>query len=306
MKPEDSETTGHAQHECTLDELSRINNELVNAQRQLAQKNLELENLAAEHARLYAEANDLLQMQNAFLVVLTHDLKTPLSTIIGYAQTLAWQIPNMTVPDQARILTILQHIETAAKSVNRQVNELLDIAQLQQGGRLRFQREEVDLLALVQQVCTRLQPGAMQHKITVKSPVPSVVGAWDAHQLERMFANLLSNAIKYSPEGGNIVVEVEVEAAEAAAGACTVVRVHDQGMGILPSDLPHIFDLFHRGRNTLAHADGTGIGLFSVRSIVDQHGGTIVAESQEGAGTTFTVRLPLESVASNVDTCRNQ
>jgi signal transduction histidine kinase len=106
-----------------------------------------------------------------------------------------------------------------------------------------------------------------------------------------MFGNLLSNAVKYSPQGGTITVELARE--EREDGPWAIVRVIDQGMGIPPTDLPHIFDKFRRARNVQGQIKGTGLGLASVRQIVEEHGGTVSVKSKEGEGSTFTVCLPV-------------
>jgi len=123
------------------------------------------------------------------------------------------------------------------------------------------------------------------------SDVRHVVGCWDAERLERLFGNLLSNAIKYSPAGGDVVLEVTAHGTKADRWA--IVRVRDHGMGIPAADLPYIFEPFRRATNVGARIVGSGIGLTSARYLAEQHGGTITAESQEGIGSTFTVRLPL-------------
>jgi signal transduction histidine kinase len=101
-------------------------------------------------------------------------------------------------------------------------------------------------------------------------------------------ANLLANAIKYSPSGGDVLISVDVEDRWA------VLAVRDDGMGIPASDLPHVFERFHRGSN-VARLSGTGLGLAGAKDIVEQHGGTISVMSTEGRGTTVVVRLPLAS-----------
>jgi signal transduction histidine kinase len=105
--------------------------------------------------------------------------------------------------------------------------------------------------------------------------------------VERVVANLVSNAIKYSPGGGDVRVELAAEAGWA------VLRVQDQGVGIPAADLPRVFEQFHRAANVAGRIGGTGLGLAGARHIVEQHGGSIALESQEGVGTTVTVRLPL-------------
>ena len=120
--------------------------------------------------------------------------------------------------------------------------------------------------------------------------MPQLIGSWDPARMERVLDNLLGNAVKYSPTGGEIVVGVSHE--QTAAGDWAVLVVRDQGVGIPAADLPHVFEPFHRARN-VGKVAGTGIGLAGVRRIVEQHGGAITAESREGVGSAFRVRLPL-------------
>ncbi len=278
-----------------FDDLSRINNELVSMQRRLAQSNLELQKLAAENARLYAEAQEALRVQQAFLSILAHDLKTPLTTIVGNAQLLERWLAREGTCDPAHLLPRLQMIEASAHQMTAQINRLLEIACHQQGEVPEPERQALDLVALVHQVRTELQPTSPQITITVQTPLASLVGHWDRGQLERLLHNLVSNAIKYSPAGGQIIVELATTADSTDPAGLAVLQVRDQGIGIPPADLPHIFELFRRGGNTLGRIDGTGIGLFSVRHIVEQHGGTVAVESTEDVGTAFTARLPRRS-----------
>jgi len=107
--------------------------------------------------------------------------------------------------------------------------------------------------------------------------------------LERVLDNLLSNAVKYSPAGGDITVQVSRETGSGFA----VLTVADQGLGIPVDDLPYVFERFRRGTNVVGQIAGTGIGLAAVRQVVEQHGGRVTVTSQQGHGSTFTVRLPL-------------
>ena len=141
------------------------------------------------------------------------------------------------------------------------------------------------------QIATQQQQDSDQHSIRAETSTERLIGAWDAARLERVVQNLLGNAIKYSPEGGEVVVTIARQ--EDAAGARAVLAVRDQGVGIPPTDRPHVFDRFHRAENVVGRIAGTGIGLASARQIVEQHGGTISVQSALGRGSTFTVRLPL-------------
>jgi signal transduction histidine kinase len=147
----------------------------------------------------------------------------------------------------------------------------------------------VDLVALAGQQMGDKAELSRKHDLTLNTSSPELIGRWDAERLERLLGNLLANAINYSPEGGPIEVGITTD-----AGGCeAIITVRDQGLGIPPDDLPHIFDRFHRGRNVVNRIPGSGIGLTGARQIVEEHGGTIAVESEEGKGTTFTVRLPI-------------
>jgi signal transduction histidine kinase len=137
-------------------------------------------------------------------------------------------------------------------------------------------------------------------------------------RLERVLHNLIGNAIKYSPNGGEVGITITREAPEAGGTSCVshpadhsgdpgdpagastgwaVVRVSDQGLGIPAADLPHLFEPFYRGTNVAGAIEGTGIGLPVARRVVVEHGGMIEVESEEGVGSTFTIRLPLAPAA---------
>jgi signal transduction histidine kinase len=175
----------------------------------------------------------------------------------------------------------------------RMISELRDSARMQAGQPLALDRAWIDLVALARQIVAEHQLGAPQHRIEISAHVPALIGNWDATRLERVLANLLVNAIKYSPQGGPITFDLTREATDA--GGFAVLAVQDWGLGIPADDLPQIFEPFQRAANVVGRITGMGIGLASMRQIVEQHGGTIAVTSEVGAGSTFTVRLPLTS-----------
>ena len=251
--------------------------------------------MAVENARLYQEARTSVQAREELLSIVSHDLKNPLASIKGYAQLLRRRIERLGIPDAARLLDGLAKIDTASARMVTQIDQLLDAARLRAGQPLDLDLQRIDLVALVRQVAVERQQTSQKHAIQVVTGVPELHGAYDAARIERVFANLLANAIKYSPHGGAIVVDIAREQGDGKSWA--VVAVRDQGIGIPAADLPHIFDRFHRAGNVARQIQGTGIGLSSARQIVEQHNGSIEVVSQEGAGATFTVRLPLEGDA---------
>jgi signal transduction histidine kinase len=135
-----------------------------------------------------------------------------------------------------------------------------------------------------------------RHLLRMETNVPDLIGVWDRVRLGRVLDNLVGNAVKYSPRGGAIEVRVDLE---EHAERWAVLRVSDKGEGIPAGDLPHIFERFRRGRNVEGRIPGTGIGLSGVRTILEQHGGSIGVESAVGHGTTVTVRLPLQAVRTD-------
>jgi signal transduction histidine kinase len=197
----------------------------------------------------------------------------------------------MELPEAARLADGLTTIESAASKMTAMISELLDLARLQAGRSLELQEEPSDLVALARRAVADAQGAAPGHELRVETSLPALVGVWDPVRLERVIGNLLSNAIKYSPEGGTVTISIGQDTAGPAPVA--VLSVSDEGIGIPAADLPHVFERFRRGRNVVGRIEGTGIGLAGARQIVEQHGGTITAVSQEGSGTSITVRLPL-------------
>jgi signal transduction histidine kinase len=151
----------------------------------------------------------------------------------------------------------------------------------------------MDLVALARRAVAEQQQTTERHTLHLEAPSTALVGDWDGRRLERVLSNLLDNAVKYSPDGGQVVVSVQRE------GDWAVVVVRDRGVGIPEDDLPHVFERFRRGANVTGRIGGTGIGLAGVRAIVDGHGGTVHVDSQEGVGSTFTVRLLVEGHAAD-------
>jgi PAS domain S-box-containing protein len=234
---------------------------------------------------------DIERARDDFVSSVSHDLKTPLTIIKALTQMLQRGAARASGPNTEQLVAGLARIDAMTTKMTVLINQFLDVTHLQMGQSLPLHLRPTDLVALPRQVAAERQQTTEQHRIRVESVVPELVGTWDGFRLERVLANLLSNAIKYSPHGGDVTVRVARE--EDAAGGWAVLTVHDQGIGIPAEDLPYVFDRLYRAGNVVGHMPGTGIGLAGARQIVEQHGGSIAVESQEGAGATFTVRLPL-------------
>jgi signal transduction histidine kinase/CheY-like chemotaxis protein len=230
------------------------------------------------------------RMREEFLSSAAHDLKTPLTTVRGHAQLAERRLARLDNPAAEPVRGHLAVVLQGTDAMLGLINELLDVAQLEMGAGIDLHRAPTDLVALVRS-SIEAQRSAGRRSIYLEAVQQELHATVDAARIARVVGNLLSNAIKYSPEGSAIWVRLAQEV--GTTGPEVLVAVRDEGIGIPGADLPHIFDRFQRARNVVGHIQGTGIGLASARGIVEQHGGTITVESTEGAGSTFTVRLPL-------------
>ncbi|HYI15151.1 MAG TPA: ATP-binding protein, partial [Thermomicrobiales bacterium] len=221
------------------------------------------------------------RLQQEFIVMVTHDLKTPLTSIKGLAQ-LMLRRESYSQPALETIVSQSNHLE-------RLINDLLDVARMA-AGRLDLQFEPVDLGQLAQLAVRQAQATTSRHTIRVEIAEQPIVHDWDGDRIRQVLLNLLTNAIKYSPDGGDIVVRVEDDLAERQA----CISVRDNGMGIAPEVLPRLFNRFFRAEESLTAGEGLGLGLYISRSLATAHGGRISVESHPGVGSTFTVTLPYD------------
>jgi signal transduction histidine kinase len=221
----------------------------------------------------------------------SHDLKNPLAVIKGRAQLLRLHLARREPPDLERLAEGLTQIERTASAMVAMLDDLMDLPYTHRVAASVADRCPTDLVALARRVASEYQDLTERHRIRVRTTAAAVVGNWNAARLERVVVNLLSNAIKYSPDGGEIDLTVTWD--NTVSPPWAVLRVRDRGIGIPPNDLPRIFEGFHRARNAIGRAAGTGVGLMAVRQIVEQHGGTVNVRSRERHWSTFTVRLPL-------------
>ena len=250
----------------------------------------------------------------AFLFSLSHDIKSPLAVIKGHAQVLRRQFARRAEPPSVdRLVDGLGQIEASAVRVAGLVDDLVEVATVQEGESMPLHRSEVDLVPLVHETIGRHERLADQHEFRLDANPESIVGFWDGPRLGRVIDNLLGNAIKYSPEGGLISIDVRLgpsplaerdsmaRAQESESRPGVLLSVEDNGIGIAAEDLAHVFDRFRRGGNVPETVVGTGIGLTSVAQILRQHGGTIDISSGSGQGTRVTVWLPIHGADEGAD-----
>ena len=253
--------------------------------------NASLREAVGERDEAVERLEETLHTRDEFLAAAAHDLKNPLAAIKAQAQLLARQAQAGRTPDPGRLLAMTQSIDTLVSRADAQVEELLDLAGLEMGRPPRLDLSPTDLVPLIQGVVGEYRHLASDHVLEVESSEPNLEGHWDARRLTRAISNLIDNAIKYSPDGGPI--RVRVQRSGEASQKLAIISVQDPGMGIPAEDQPHVFDRFRRGSNVLNRVPGTGIGLASVRWIVESHGGSIEVDSQIGRGSIFTMRLPV-------------
>jgi signal transduction histidine kinase len=240
---------------------------------------------AARERELREKAEAAVQMRDEVLTLATHDMRTPVTTALGHAQLVQYDLSRGRAPDNAWLAAQMQAIGGALMRLNAMIDEMRDVARLQVGQTLDLQLEEVDVSALVRLVAAEYSGVAGTPRVDVHAPAEPVLVCGDRARLERVLHNLIGNAVKYSPQGTPVDVAVQPQEQRA------VITVRDQGVGIPAEELPRIFTRFFRA-STARGVKGMGIGLAGSKAIIEQHHGHITVESVVGRGTTVTVCLP--------------
>lgn len=243
--------------------------------------------LAVDNARLYLRTQEAVRARDEFLSIASHELRTPITSLQLAAQGLL-RLSRTDSLSKVPPEFLISSLETAVRQSGRMaqlIDRLLDVSRIQ-AGRLELQLEDVDLAAVVREMATQTAPEAARAGclVTLKAEAP-VVGRWDRPRLEQVVANLLSNAFKY---GAGKPVQIEV----VGAATFATLSVVDQGIGIPVERQGRIFERFERAVSA-RHYSGLGLGLYIVRRVLEALGGSIRVQSAPGAGSTFTVELPL-------------
>ena len=222
------------------------------------------------------------RLKNEFVNTVSHDLRSPLTAILGYVDLLD-RVGQ--VNDQQR--EFIHRVQVSVESITALVNDLLELGRIEAG--FDSQNEIVPLEGILryslETVGGQISEKHLNIHMDLPMDIPPIRG--NPIRLRQVLDNLVGNAIKYTPEGGEITIQMEVQDEQV------IFRISDNGPGIPPADQPHIFEKFYRASNVPKGVGGSGLGLAIVKSIVDSHQGRIWVESLLGKGSTFTVVLPL-------------
>ena len=236
-----------------------------------------------------AQAEEATRLKDEFLATLSHELRTPMNIIIGWAHLLRAGPLN-----EQQKLRAAESIERAARSQAQLIEDLLDVSRIVTG-KFRLKMQDVDIGAVLRMAVESLRLGAhgKQVVLTLSQPETPAVVRGDADRLQQVFWNLLSNAVKFTPAGGCVDAQLE------QAGDYVRIRVTDTGIGIAREFLPFVFDRFRQADSTSTRQHtGMGLGLAIVRHVIELHGGKVQADSAgENLGSTFTVTLPMRAAA---------
>jgi len=246
---------------------------------------VKIENLEAEKLR------ELDQFKSRFFANLSHEFRTPLTLILGPLERM------LAASQDKKAQPELKLMRANAANLLRLVNQLLDLAKLE-SGTMRLQARQGDLMHCLKIIIAAFESLAQSRNMALRfhTPIESLEVWFNRDSLEKVFYNLLSNAFKFTPDGGEISVQVSVISNQSrlATDNWSLITVKDTGIGIPADKLPHVFDRFYQAESASTRKyEGTGIGLSLVKELVELHYGKIEIRSAEGKGTEVVVRLPL-------------
>ncbi len=234
-----------------------------------------------EHVRML---EDLTQMKSDFVSSVSHELRTPLASILGFIETILID-PEMLWETEREFLGI---IFNESQRLAKLINDLLDLSRIE-SRHVEIEKTETNIVPIISHAISLVITEAENKSITLTSTCehPALIARFDKERMTQIIINLLSNAVKFTQDGGAVAISSGI------IDGCLEVTVKDNGMGIPASDIQFIFTKFFRVYRPRLQIRGTGLGLAIVKHLVELHGGTIHAESEEAKGSIFTVRIPI-------------
>ena len=244
--------------------------------------------LARRHAaeqQARSEAEAAVRARDVFLGIAAHELKTPVTSMRGYAQLILRRLNRDGVVEPQRLRQAMETIDRQAEKLGRLMTQLLDVSRMD-AGRFTLEIQPTDLIELVGDAARDLRYRAGDHELRLSLPEPPLVVPADSLRIEQVLVNLVDNALKFSPPGAPI--DVTVDRAEAAVR----ISVADSGPGVPEAQRPRLFDRFYQAHGE-GFQGGMGLGLYLSREIVERHGGRIEPEFPPEGGSRFVITLPL-------------
>ncbi|HPH95303.1 MAG TPA: ATP-binding protein [Anaerolineaceae bacterium] len=222
------------------------------------------------------------RIKSEFVGTVSHDLRSPLTAILGYVELI-----DRVGPVNEIQRDFIRRVQASVHNITALIDDLLNLGRIESGFDIR--KEAVELSGIVRYVLEEIEGRILNKSLKMECELPPAFPQFFGHpgQIRQMVENLVDNAVKYTPDGGRVQVKGRLE------GNQIIFQVSDTGLGIPTLDLPHIFDKFYRASNVPPTSTGTGLGLAIVKSIVESHQGRIWVDSVPGQGTTFTVVLPV-------------
>jgi signal transduction histidine kinase len=271
---------------------------------ELKATNIQLQNETIAHQQALEEQKKLQELKDLFISVATHEMRTPLTSIKGYAQLMEQTLLKVRKDEsdaatkmeelRAKPLQMIRRISRQAEQIATLVSDLVDFSRIQSQQFQLHLVEEANLTELVQQVVEQQQLINQTHSIVFEAAASDITATYDKNRIEQVLNNLISNAIKYSPPQTHVRVCVEPATKEQEG---VVVWIRDEGQGISAEHQAKLFDRFYRVRNEAnTKVDGLGLGLYISSEIVKQHGGRMWVESEVGKGSTFYFFLPCSPI----------
>jgi PAS domain S-box-containing protein len=250
------------------------------------QLSIELEKQKAAEEKIQRalmKEKELNELKNSFISTASHEFRTPLTSIRLYTDLISMSWTEMKTDE---LKSYIEHIQSAVKNMTTLIDDVLTISRADTG-KLSFNPSEINLRKFSENILEEIKGiCSPKHQLNLNYKGRSEIYNLDEKLLRHIFENLLSNSVKYSPDGGNISLEISSE------GNFILIGVYDEGMGISPDELKNIFEPFFRTSGSLS-IEGTGLGLTIVKRSVELHGGSIEVESEINKGTQFLIRLPV-------------